>query len=276
MTVFNKTSPLLDVISLKVKDSEKSLQFYCDYLGLDMIIEENNIAYLGSKATGRPMVALYEYPEGIESLPEQNVLARFAISVPTNKWFTDIKERLLKADYEFSAFKSESNHDVIRVLDPENHTLDLLNMNTVNPYLEAQAKKHEGIIKPTFFLRGPAKTHEELEIHAVRLAVADIVESHKFYTEILGFTEKLDEKGLKLEVNPEEEDYLRLATSSEKIATDDNFLGLDYLAFRLPDKEELEKYVAFLKDKGQDVYYNKRQGLLQIDDPDGNHLWFYR
>lgn len=275
MSGMTQKSPALDVISLKVSDGDASVTFYQNYLGLDKLVEENDIAYLGTKATNQTLIAIYEFSEGISIGDKKNTLARFSLEVPTDERFTAIKTALNENNYPFDLFESPSGHEVIRVLDPEAHTIDLLNMSGLKTYEESQGNDEDGTIEPSFVPRRKKTVGDQLAIHAVRLAVNDVRQSQQFYTNILGFSEKVDEKGTKLAANQTAADYLRLTDANEEIATDDDYFGLDYLAFRLPNEEELTAYAESLKAKNQDIYYSKRQGLIQIDDPDGNHLWFY-
>lgn len=269
--------PVLDVISLKVRDGEKSAMFYVDYLGLELLVEENDIAYLGSRQTGKALIALYEFAEGTESGQLKNALARFSLTVPSQEAFNRIHTRLMAADYSFENLTSISGHQVIRVADPEGHILDLINVCVPdNGFEEAVMLTDQGTIRPAFTEEKPPQTSQDLSIHAVRLSVRNVSVSQYFYAEILGFSEEIDEKGLKLTTGDQVSDYLRLADSDQEIATDDDYFGLDYLAFRVPMEDDLKRYAQRLVAKEQDFYYNKKQGLIQIDDPDGNHLWFYQ
>lgn len=275
MPGFEKGSPVLDIISLKVSDFENALLFYVGCLGLDMLVEENNIAYLGSKKTKKTLIALYEFTDGVPVGDQKNVVSRFSIEVPSKERFEAICEELKAKDYPFKRAKGMDEHETLRLSDPEGHTVDLICLDDKTAFEEQSFE----LIKDSttaLYYAGPKKRQtSELRLHAVRLAVSDVIKSHKFYTEVLSFKEKLDQKGLKLQLNTDAENYLRLADTPQQVASDDMYFGLDYLAFRLPNPEILAEFGESLVNKGQDIYYNKKQGLIQLDDPDGNHLWFY-
>lgn len=275
MSGFEEGSPVLDVISLKVKNAEEALPFYVELLGFDMLVEENNIAYLGSKKTKRAIIALYEFTEGVPVGQQNNVVSRFSIDVPSKKQFDEICAKLVKVAYPFKKSAGDESQKSIRLVDPEGHVIDLINLASKKKVAEKSLHLANDLSEKMYATGAPKKGAAGLTLHAVRLSVSDVLASHKFYTEVLDFKEKLDQKGLKLEVSSKDEDYLRLTKTTNRIASDDKYFGLDYLAFRLPNAEDLTAYAAKLRDKQQDIYYNQKQGLIEIDDPDGNHLWFY-
>ena len=242
-------APVLDVIALKVMDIDNELFFYKELLNLDVLIEENGIAYVGTKANNDTIFSLYEDPDSHKVAENRNGLLEYSLYMPTRDAFNRIKVNLDRINYAYDLV-DKTQGIALKVADPEDNRLLICYEENIE-----------------FDKSSPS-------IGKVKIDVIDEEKSHVFYQKILGFyTQKYKERHIYL---PSKNKIGAIQFEMVSgVPSEDDVLGLDYLAFKMPNKQSIVHFSNYLKDNKQEFYLSKAGDLLQIDDPNGIHLWFY-
>ncbi|MDF0478720.1 hypothetical protein OL233_00340 [Vagococcus sp. PNs007] len=242
-------APVLDVIALKVKDIDKELFFYKELLNLDVLIEENGIAYVGTKANNDTLFSLYEDPDSYKTTENRNGLLDYSLYFPTRESFEQVETNFRNANYKYEYSKVGQGLK-INVVDPEGNHLSIC-------FEEALYFENSAPI-----------------LGKIKLDVVDEEKSHVFYQKILGFYTQTYKERRIYQPSKNKIGALQFEMRSG-LPSEDDVLGLDYLAFKMPNKQSIAHLSNYLKENNQEFYLSRAGDLLQIDDPNGIHLWFY-
>lgn len=279
-----KEETSLALVALKVKDIDKEIEFYKSILGLDVMREENGMVFLGIKEAKRTLICLLEKEDGVPSETSHNGLYHFGFLLPERRDLSAIYQHLLAADYPIVGMSDLGHSEVIYLKDPEFNGIKLSwdkpkdqwdyhtegTMDSVLSRLDTQSLLTEAT---ETFSKAPVETR----LGHVHLNVADLEESQRFYTEVLGF--KLTSAAfpsLRYLAAGDYHHHVAINTLNQ-IKTedqDDENLGLDYLAFKVASEVELIDLQQHLLSLDLKFFYNKGKQLLEIDDPNGIHVWF--
>lgn len=260
---------VLDVISLRVNNIEDEITFFKKVLHLDVLLEENGIVYLGFKTANKTLISLYEDIEGIENNHGCHVLRHYKLSIKDQETFKQLIQLVQAIGYEMKLSKDDRGRVYeIELMDPENN---LIRIGLPEEELQTdKVKVFPGTVMP--------KQTYKLQLQTVKVNVADLEESLSFYRDILGFMiyEEVTDKIYRLSSGGTSHQLVLFAEEGvTKGDFDDQFYGLDYIAFKLPNFKALDYLQQHLSTEGFSFYYNKGKEILQVDDPNGIHLWFY-
>ena len=280
-----KEGSIVDIVALKVKDIEKEIDFFKDLLGLDLLREENGMAFIGIKETKKSLICLLEKPDGVVSETSRNGLYHMALLLPTRKDLSELFQHLLKRDYPIVGLSDNGHSEAIYLKDPEYNGIKLYadkpraewdfhtegTMDGVLSRLDSQSLLAESAAE---FSGIPTETR----LGHVHLNVADLEASQSFYVDTLGLT--LTSKAfpsLRYLAVGDYHQHIAINTLNQITADDhdDENFGLDYIGFKVTTLEELMALKDHLESLGQEIYYNKGKQILRIDDPNGIHILFH-
>lgn len=275
----------LALVALKVKEIDKVVEFYQTALGLDIMREENGMVFLGIREAKRTMICLIETREGIPSETSHNGLYHIGLLLPERRDLSAIYQHLLAMDYPIVGMSDLGHSEVIYLKDPEFNGIKLSwdkpktewdyhtegTMDSVLSRLDTQGLLSE---KSETFAKIPVST----SIGHVHLNVVDIDASQQFYTDVLGF--KLTSAAfpsLRYLAVGDYHHHVAINTLNQVKAEDqhDDHLGLDYVAFKVATEADLIALQQHLTELELDFFYNKGKQILEIDDPNGIHVWFH-
>lgn len=275
----------LALVALKVKNIEKEVDFFKSTLGLDVMREENGMAFLGIREAKRTLICLLEKEDGVPSETSHNGLYHFGIQLPERRDLSAIYQHLLAVNCPIVGMSDLGHSEVIYLKDPEFNGIKLSwdkpkeqwdyhtegTMDSVLSRLDTQSLLAE---ETEAFNKLPIDTR----LGHVHLNVADLEESQQFYTEVLGF--KLTSAAfpsLRYLAAGDYHHHLAINTLNQvKVEDhDDENLGLDYLSFKVASEAELIALHEHLTELNLDFFYNKGKQILEIDDPNGVHIWFH-
>lgn len=280
-----KEGSIVDIVALKVKDIEKEITFFKDVLGLDLLREENGMAFIGIKETKKSLLCLLEKPDGIVSVTSHNGLYHLALLLPTRKELSELFQHLLTLDYPIVGLSDNGHSEAIYLKDPEFNGIKLYwdkpraewdfhtegTMDGVLSRLDSQSLLAESTDK---FEKIPTETR----LGHVHLNVADLDKTQKFYVQKLGLVLTSKEfPSLRYLAAGDYHQHIAINTLNqvkEEDHDDENF-GLDYIGFKLTTNEELLALKAHLEDLEEEFFYNKGKNILRIDDPNGIHILFH-
>ncbi|MDT2806636.1 VOC family protein [Vagococcus lutrae] len=267
-------------VALKVENLEKQLAFYHDILKFDILSEENGMAFLGIKETKERLLVLMEKEDGIPSPYTHNGLHHLGLVVPSRVKLSKIYQQLLAHDYPVIELVDVGYAEEIFLEDPE---YNVIKIYWDKPTVDTTPTMKQ--IKPLDKASLLAETKEPLRgltalarVGHVHLNVHDLEQSMAFYQDVLGFSSQ-EVPFDSIKYLSTDKDYYDVCMSNwykidEETQSDEN-LGLDYIVFNMQSVEELEALKAHLCQRGHDYYYDKGKQVLQLDDPNGIHLWFH-
>lgn len=275
----------VDMVALKVMDLENEIKFYQEVLGLDILREENGMAFMGVKATKKTLLCLIEQEAGKVNEDSRNGLYHLALLVPSRKDLSEIYQHLLKLNYPIVGLSDQGHSEAIFIKDSEYNGIKIYcdkpqsewDYHTEGPMDSILNRlDSESLLKESqeVFEKLPGGTY----VGHVHLNVVDLEKSQYFYEKMLGLN-------LTSKAFPSLR-YLAVADYHQHIAMntfnqvtlgdhdDDNF-GLDYISFKVTDLATLEALNTHLNEFDVPFYYNKGKKVIQIDDPNKIHILFH-
>ena len=186
---------LLGPVNLTVSDLERANRFYGDIIGLRLLQQSENRAWLGAdEAT--PLVVLTEQPDARPKPPHTTGLYHLAILTPSRLDLARSLRRLMEMDYPLQGASDHLVSEALYLDDPDGNGLEIyadrprrswrthdgqlqmatvpLNMNDLLRESEQDKRSWSGL---------PAQTR----IGHVHLHVADLDQAEAFYCDVLGF-----------------------------------------------------------------------------------------
>lgn len=114
-------------VHLKVSDLERSLNFYCELLGFELITTYGNEAAFVSAGGYHHHIGLNTWnSKGAPPAPKRSAgLFHTAILYPTRKDLAQILQRLIDADYPISGASDHGVSEAIYLDDPDENGVEL-------------------------------------------------------------------------------------------------------------------------------------------------------
>lgn len=266
----------VELVALKVKDIEKQLNFYQNLLKFDILSEENGMVFLGIKETKESLLILLEQPDGLPSPYTHNGLNHLGLVVPTRQKLSKIYQHLVKNDYPILELVDHGYAEAIIIRDPEFNVVEIYwDKNDSGNALAWQCAPLDldSLLAET---DEPYETlTTETRVGHVQLNVADLEKSRAFYEKVLGF-HVIDERfrSVNYLTASSYHHHICLSNWAQVDTLDDKHLGLDYISFHLESMESLEALKKHVESMGHEFFFNNGKKILQVDDPNGIHIWF--
>ncbi len=185
----------IGTVTLRVADADRSLRWYVDMMGMELVDRTNERLSLG--AGGEAFLFLDVRPDASPRVEETTGLYHVAILVPDRATLGGVLARIAAAGVRLGA----SDHlvsEALYIWDPDNNGLEIYRDRpraewhwengrvamATNP-LDRRSVADEGIAAGAHLKPMPAGT----KIGHVHLQVGDLDEAHRFYTGVLGFAQ---------------------------------------------------------------------------------------
>lgn len=115
---------------IRVKDLEKSLKFYCDFIGLKVVkelpLEDSKLYYLGNEESGDVQIELTDNNEKPEKYDNGNAFGHFAFGVDDMK---KAEEKMFAMGYQwlYEPYELDAISSSIAFLkDPDGNEIELI------------------------------------------------------------------------------------------------------------------------------------------------------
>jgi catechol 2,3-dioxygenase len=271
----------LGEVKLKVKNLERSAQFYKDVVGLKVLKQDGDTVYF--TADGQKVLLVLEaHPDSV-ILPQRTTtgLYHFAILVPDRKQLGLALRNLIQAQIHIG----QADHlvsEALYISDPEGNGIEIYrdrprdtwerdaqgNYKMATDPIEWESLLQEAGDEPWSGL------HPETIIGHVHLHVADLKSSNEFYTRLLGFDIVGNYAGFSaLFVSAGGYHHhlgLNIWAGAGAPNPPSNAAGLDYYTIMFPNRAERDLVVKRLADAGVSTY--EQDTALFVNDPSNNRI----
>jgi len=271
----------IGVVHLKVSNLQRSIQYYGEVVGFNVLRREGNVAELAAQNGTEPLLVLKEIPDALVNERRRTTgLYHFAILVPDRKSLGLSLRNLVRRNVYFG----QGDHLVSEALyltDPDGNGIEIYadrpretwNYNARGEVeMATEAVDVHGLLE----LAGgdewtglPAGT----KIGHIHLHVAHLDEARKFYCDVLGFGLMAHYGSAALFVSAGGyHHHIGLNTWAGVGAppAPENSAGLDYFTVTFASEEALEQTLAGIREA--DVAAIERDGGWLVEDPSHNRL----
>ena len=275
----------LGLVALTVADLARSLAFYQDVLGFDLLQKDTEQAVLG--AAGIRLLLLHELPDALPAPTNVTGLTglyHFAILVPTRADLARSLLHLIESGYPLSGASDHLVSEALYLSDPDNNGIEIyrdrpsdqwprsngqLQMASDPLDLRALVAEAKADDRPwTGLAAGTRLGHMHLQ-------VADIPQARDFYHGVLGFDIIFDweRMGALFLSAGGYHHHLGLNTwhSRGGRPAPEGSAGLRYFTIHLPDAEALAEVLARLDSAG--IPHREERGGVVVEDPWRNTIF---
>ncbi|HUP28313.1 MAG TPA: VOC family protein [Chloroflexia bacterium] len=269
----------LGLVALTVADLERSLTFYREVLGFELLEEADGRAVLG--AAESPLLVLHELRDALPAPTNVNGLTglyHFAILLPTRADLARSLLHMVESGYPLGGASDHLVSEALYLSDPDNNGIEIYRdrprgewprrngqLQMATDPLDLRALLVEAKADPRPWNGLPSGT----VLGHMHLQVASIPEARDFYHGVLGFDVMFDMErmGALFVSAGGYHHHLGLNTwhSRGGRPAPEGSAGLRYFTVRLPDAEALAPVLARLDAAG--VPYREENGGIAVDDP---------
>lgn len=183
----------IGLVSLTVSDLRRSLSFYTHNIGLKLLRQENQSAFLGTAE--RPLLHLVEQP-GAKHQANVTGLYHFALLLPSRVELAKSLKHMIQTETPLGGFSDHSVSEAIYLSDPDGNGIEIyrdrqrsewpmrdsrLQMNTLPLDLQGLIGELNGRT-PAWDGMPSGTTMGHIHLH-----IRDVAEAEAFYCDVLGF-----------------------------------------------------------------------------------------
>ncbi len=279
MQFHSKPAVWVGEVKLRVEDLERSLAFYKNILGFEVLRKTENSAELTADGLTR-LISLVQPAEIVPKTGRRAGLYHFAVLLPNRSDLARLVTHFLVKGIRFAA----SDHLVSEALyleDPDGNGIeiysdrdpatwrwygDIVAMDTIPLNLDDLMKEPEaaqpwqGVPKDTI-------------VGHIHLHVSHLKEAEKFYTDGLGFdiVSRMGDSALFMSTNRYHHHIaVNVWNGVGAPPTPPNMVGLEHFTIVLPDEDKLEEVKLNLQ--AIDASFHESQGEINTTDPAGNRI----
>ncbi|GBG94810.1 glyoxalase family protein [Ligilactobacillus salitolerans] len=262
-------------VALKVLDLPKMVQFYTQVIGLELLVNDETTAALGTGTT--PLLYLYQI-NGARALGQRTGLYHTAFLLPSRKDLGNALFHYITTNAPLSGAADHIYSEALYLTDPEGNGIEVYRDK---PRSEWIIKEDGEIVSDTLEIdaEGVLQTADQqwsgfpagTQVGHIHLSVADTSATQDFYTQILGLS-------LKTSFGPAARFFATGgyhhhigANTWESLnakALADNESGLKYYSYYVPDQNELDR-IAQHMDQVKLNYRQTEDSKLWFIDPSG-------
>ncbi len=182
----------LGAVHLKVSDLDRSVSFYCEILGLQLNVGEDDTAWLG--AGGENLIVLHEVP-GVHAVSGHSGLYHAAILYPSRLELARVAQRISVTNTPIQGASDHGISEAIYLADPDGNGIelaadqpreswpDLSDITAIAP----SPLDMGGLFNLVSGREAELVADPLTQIGHVHLHVGDIAEGLAFYRELVGF-----------------------------------------------------------------------------------------
>ncbi|WP_152656009.1 VOC family protein [Oceanobacillus sp. CFH 90083] len=264
-------------ITIQVADLQRSIQFYQDFLGFQVMKETADKAML--TADGKKALITLEQPEEVVSKQRRTTgLYHVAILLPERKDLAIFLKHLLQEGRQYTLQLGASDHLVSEALyfsDPDGNGIEVArdrlseswNWSGESVQMSTEPLDADGLLEQAS--EEWSGMPEETLIGHIHLHVNDLAKAKKFYVEGLGFQEVTAYPGAAFLSDNGYHHHVAINTwNGEGVPIpDSNEVGLKFFTITYPVKEEIDKVIQRLEALGYSIHDGR------VKDPAGNQIF---
>ncbi|OEH83077.1 glyoxalase [Enterococcus rivorum] len=265
----------LKEITLKVENLAEMVSFYTTIIGLSLIKQTDNLAFLGIKESTIPLLILNKIERPINKMKTAG-LYHIAFLLPTRKDLGNSLLWLLQNKIEIGAGE-HGYSEALYLSDPEGNGIEIYRDRPIEEWDIRSNGDIIGVVEEldSEGIMATADGHwsgfpEGTKIGHVHFQVSDLEASDRFFKD-LGFSLKANfGKQAKFFAAGDYHHHIGANTwAGRKLPKmDKNQLGIDAYVFELPDKNAYVNFKAHL-DLLAIAYKIETENRLEIEDPNG-------
>lgn len=189
-------STIIAHVDFKVSDLGKSLDFYRDLLGFQVVEQDENRTYLSVTGTYPYHIVLTEQPNAIRKPQRTSGLYHVAILMPDRHQLGRIFKRLIDANWRFQGFADHNVSEALYLSDPDGNGLEIYRDRPRSEwkydgdqiYMSSDPIDADGILALADNDTQPYdKIHPDTIIGHVHLHVSELAPAEDFYINTIGF-----------------------------------------------------------------------------------------
>ncbi|SIQ68236.1 VOC family protein [Halanaerobium kushneri] len=266
-------------IVLKVRDLNKSLDFYQKILGFDVLEKTANKVLLTADGS-TPIITLTSYANIIKKLPKRKGLYHFAILLPERFQLGLFIKNLRENNYEITGGTDHGVSEAIYLKDPDDNgievysDLDSSEWNRKNGQIEmiTDPLDYEDILDEAGD-RVWDGIPKKAKIGHIHLHVGNLEKAEEFYVQGLGFNliQKMGRSALFLSTGGYHH-HIGLNTWNGVGADPqpENAAGMSYYIIKFPDQKTINESIENLKKLGYKII--EKENDIFTEDPAGNFI----
>lgn len=266
-------------VNLKVANLERSLTFYQEVIGLQVLHQTNRTADL--TADGKTVLVSIQQPDNVVSKQGRTTgLYHFALLLPTRADLGRLLKHFLQVRYPLQGASDHLVSEAIYLADPDGNGIEVysdrpasgwswtngeVEMATVALDAESLLAEGEGAAW-TGLPAGTIMGH-------IHLHVSELQKTEEFYTKGLGFEVVTRYGGQALFISTGKyHHHIGLNTWNGVGAPPaaENSVGMESYTMVLPSEEKREQIISQLKEMG--VTVTEEKGAFITADPSGNRI----
>lgn len=266
-------------VDLKVSDLERSLAFYQQIIGFQIIKQTDKVAFL--TADGKTPLVKIEQPDNVREKQSRTTgLYHFAILLPSRKDLGMILQHFLEVGYPLQGVSDHLVSEAIYLADPDGNGIEIYADRPASTWVWNDGQVHmttEPIDAHGLLAEGRGQKWEGLPsgttMGHIHLHVAELEKVEEFYCKGLGFNivTRYGNQAIFLSTGGYHH-HIGLNTwngiGAPKPA--DNSVGLKWFTLQFPSEEARQQVIENLR--RLEVMVSEVEGSYFIEDPSGNRI----
>lgn len=270
----------MGAVHLKVSLLDRSIAFYREVVGLEVLRQTAGVAELAAERGKEPLVVLEELPDA-EVLPRRRTagLYHYAILVPDRKALGQALRRLVDAGIHIG----QSDHwvsEALYIADPDNNGIEIYCDRPRETWqwkdglvqMGRDPIDWEGLLGLAGSEPAPLMP-EGTKMGHVHLHVSEIGPAKRFYTEVIGLdvVAAIEDHAVFMSVGGYHHHLaINMWAGVGAPPAPERAAGLRYYTFALPDREAVDAVLGRLQAAGLPL--EERDGAWLVQDPSRNTL----
>jgi catechol 2,3-dioxygenase len=279
MEYHSKPATYVGSVALRVENLERSLRFYHDVLGFQILEQDKANAKLS--ADGKKDTVSLVQPAGITPKEKGRAgLYHFALLLPGRSDLASLVHHLARKRVRFGS----ADHLVSEAIyfeDPDGNGIEVYSDTDSSTWvwheqgvdMASKPLDFEDLLKEDAALQATFTLPKDSILGHIHLHVSNLPGAEKFYTQGLGFeiVTRYRDSALFLSTNKYHH-HVALNTWNGVGAprTPEHSVGLDFFTLVFPDHRAREKAVASLEGLGTTL--RRENGRIVVADPSGNQI----
>lgn len=273
----NKSNKHVNQIALRVENLEKSMDFYNNILGFEILNEDHKEVSLTADGI-EPIIVLSQPRDIIKKIPKRTGLYHFALLLPDRSYLGSLLKNLKEKDYPIDGGADHNVSEAIYLRDPDGNGIEIYSdMDSTEWIWESnQVKMTTDFLDYSGLLSRAGGSNwngvpKETIIGHIHLHVSDLEKAKDFYVDGLGFdvTASMANSAVFLSTAGYHHHIaLNIWNGTDIEPLPDNSAGMEYYTILFPDEDSRKDSI----DKIKEMKYE----LIEIDsdkftkDPSGN------
>lgn len=270
--------PVIGEVNLIVQNLDRTLEFYKNVLGFQVLEQTNEMASL--TADGKSVLVRLEQVENVNPRQRTTGLYHIAFLLPNRSDLADIVHHFISTRQQLQGASDHHVSEALYLADPEGNGIEiyidrapeLWKWDGDQVYMTTQALDIEDLLKDASEAGWKGMPEGTVNGH-IHLQVSELQKTKEFYCEGLGFDLMLNYGSQALFIAKEKYHHhigLNTWNSAGAPAPAENSAGLKSFTIILPNEEAMKQTVQNLEKLHAMV--SKADGKVITKDPSGIHI----